>query len=249
MVWYSVRKKREREDVMENIYFFWWMKYNINSGDTLTPDYIKQIIEDFKDTIPDFNNMENTSKKASDLFDLIIQNLEHYRSSDNDLYLEEIRKITGQITPLLNDLYEGIEIFRKATPLKEEEFLFYEAEKLVNNSSLYTGLESLVSSGSVDNIDKDELYTYLDEVRDILYDLQDGELEDLFGSSDSTLSREKFTDLFQSVLDNLEESLEIFERGFAGKNYEDSLRGLEKLRTGLLNLKLLELIARKEGVK
>ncbi len=232
---------------MENIYFFWWLKYNINSRDDFTSDYIKKIIDDFRDDLPDFNKIETCSEKAAELFDLINENILDYETSDKDFCLKEIEEINERITPLLNELYGEIELFRRFTPLSEEDFLIYEAEKLARNSSLYRGLEGLVKDGFAGNEDK--LYEYLDELRDIIYDIQDGELEGMFSSSDGSVAMERFTDLFQSGIDNLEEALEIMERAVAKEDVTSGTEGLEKLRTGLSDFKIIELLAGKAGVK
>ncbi|MEQ8172214.1 MAG: hypothetical protein ABRQ38_25235 [Candidatus Eremiobacterota bacterium] len=232
---------------MENIYFFWWLKYHINGRSDFTSDYIKKIIDDFRDDLPDFDKIAICSEKAAELFDLINENILDYERSDKDFCLEEIEEINERITPLLNEIYEEIELFRRFTPLSEEDFLMYEAEKLAQSSSLYRGLEGLVKEGFTGN--EDELYGYLDELRDIIYDIQDGELEEIFTSSDRTAAMEGFTDLFQEGLDNLEEALEVMERAVANKDITSGTEGLEKLRTGLWDLKIIELICGKAGVK
>jgi len=232
---------------MENIYFFWWLKYHINGRSDITSDYIKKIIDDFRDDLPDFDKIAICSEKAAELFDLLNENILDYERSDKDFCLEEIEEINSQIIPILNEIYEEIELFRRFTPLSEEDFLMYEAEKLALSSSLYRGLEGLVKEGFTGN--EDELYGYLDELRDIIYDIQDGELEEIFTSSDRTAAMEGFTDLFQEGLDNLEEALEVIERAVAKEDITSGTKGLEKLRTGLLDLKIIELICGKAGVK
>ncbi|MEQ8225703.1 MAG: hypothetical protein ABRQ37_25550 [Candidatus Eremiobacterota bacterium] len=232
---------------MENIYFFWWLKYHINGRSDITSDYIKKIIDDFRDDLPDFDKIAICSEKAAELFDLINENILDYENSDEDSCLKEIEEINERITPLLNEIYEEIELFRRFTPLSEEDFLMYEAEKLALSSSLYRGLEGLVKEGFTGN--EDELYRYLDELRDIIYDIQDGELEEIFTSSYRTAAMEGFTDLFQEGIDNLEEALDVMERAVAKEDVTSGTKGLEKLRTGLWDLKIIELLSGKAGVK
>jgi hypothetical protein len=60
---------------------------------------------------------------------------------------------------------------------------------------------------------------------------------------------EGFTDLFQSGLDNLEEALDVMERAVAKEDVISGTEDLEKLRTGLSDLKIIELMCGKGCVK
>lgn len=240
---------------MEIPYFFWWLKYLVNSSKEETGflDSLPGVIKDFKNDVPDFNKIEDTSGEVDNLLNLIIQNLDNYAETEKDVYLQEIEKISNKITPVMNDVYYNeLEFFNRFTPIPEETFLMNEAGKRVDTSSLYMGLKGLACAFIEKTMEEDDLYTCLDELRNVIYDIQDGELAQLLDEADKNSSKlsssvQELSNLFETSISNLEEALEKIERFIQNKNMEEAREGLVKAYKGLVDLNIIKLIAESRG--
>ncbi|MEQ8192097.1 MAG: hypothetical protein ABRQ39_29305, partial [Candidatus Eremiobacterota bacterium] len=81
-----------------------------------TSDYIKKIIDDFRDDLPDFDKIKSCSEKAAELFDLINENIlvekfARLSGPARTVVLETIMKNPVVAQALKNSTIEGVASF------------------------------------------------------------------------------------------------------------------------------------------
>jgi len=231
-------------------HFFWWLKYNMNHEDNNTIiNSVSAVTEDFNKHIPDIDRFYDLLGEVKHLFNIMALNLEDYAAGGDDIYLQMIEKTNGQAAPLLNDIYKELEFFNYFTSLSEELFLEKEAARRVENSSLFIGLKHLINAIRQGTVPEEDLWDKLDDLRDTIYDIQEGELAKLIEEMEKKdLETDEFTDLFETGLLYMEEALEMIERAFQNKKPADAEKGLSKIWKGLVNLNILEMIIEAKGV-
>ncbi|MEQ8191164.1 MAG: hypothetical protein ABRQ39_24580 [Candidatus Eremiobacterota bacterium] len=228
--------------------FFYRLKYMRESfSDELIkkPEVIPQILRTMKKEISDFNNAENNLKKIKAGFDIILHHIISYEQTNDDKYLQEIQKICRHLACVSNDIYKEITFFERLTHAREKAFIRKEAVKRAENSSMFIGLAALVNAGKEGTMPEEELWEQMDMVRETIYDIQEGEPEDL---SDKTKHHIDIAGLFKSGLEELEGALDMIERAFQDKNNDDADHGLLKALDGLVKLKMVDVIGAIGGV-
>ena len=136
-------------------------------------------------------------------------------------------------------------------------FLEREADREVMSSPPLSELEDLLGRMEKDEIEEDELWDYLDVLRDAVYDIQDNELALMLKkesktyqtSPDNAIKLSPFIDVFERALNNLEDSLEMLERAFLKKDTGDGKMALLKAKDGLVNFKAIEIMSYMGGVE
>ncbi len=238
-------KKGKKNKDMENIFFFWWLKYTITSQEG---KHISDVIEDVKKDIPDFEELKSTVKETEKLYKLMEEYLDCYRKTGNNLYLQKIEKANQAANRYLTEAYKKLDFFNKFTPVAEEAFLEKEATKIVDSSGIFTGMKHVLNSYFKGTIEEDKVLDYLDGLRDIIYELQEEEVtqlsetkEELFNLQASTEAA-GFATLLKKALNNLEEGLELIEKSLRKNSFTDGEKGLLQTRRGLIEIKVIEML-------
>ncbi len=241
---------------MDYPYFFWWLTYLLNSTEEFNnetnSDTIIKLIRNYQEKIPDFSDTETSLMEIENHLDMIDEKLSLYEEEKDETYLEEIQEITDILAHVTNRVYyKDFEFFNKFLPVREEHFVEREAIRVVEHLPILTKLKDIVNSGY--NIPEDKLWDYLDELKDIIYDIQDGDLvemleEELNAPDENREKMSRLIDFFEGALDNLEDGLGIIERSSRDRNMESAEEGMKKIYEGLVDLKIIEILSVLRGV-
>ena len=238
---------KERSLFVDCPYFFWWLKYLLNSTEEFDTETIRELIRNYQEKIPDFSETETSLNEIENHLDMIEEKLSLYEEEKDETYLGEIQEITDILTHVTSRVYcNDFEFFNKFLPVTKENFVEREAIRVVEYLPLFTKLKDIINSGY--NISENELWDYLDELKDIIYDIQDGDLvemleEELNAPAENKEKMSLLIDFFEGALDNLEEGLGIIERSFRDRNMESAKDGMKKIHGGLVDLKIVEILS------
>lgn len=236
---------------MDYPYFFWWLTYLLNSTEEFNAETIRELIRNYQEKIPDFSETETSLNEIENHLDMIEEKLALYEEEKDEIYLDEIQEITDILTHVTGRVYHNdFEFFNKFLPVKEENFVEREALRVVEHLPLFTKLKDIINFGY--NIPEDELWDYLDELKDIIYDIQDGDLvemleEELNAPDEDKERMSRLIDFFEGALDNLEEGLGIIERSFRDRDMNSAGDGMKKIQGGLVDLKIVEILSALRG--
>jgi len=244
---------------MEIPYFFWWLEYVMNLSEKDAKIELLSVPEKFmnyRKEVPSFSGTEEVLNEIDLHFNLIGDYLDRYEETEDNTYLSEIQRVTGRMNDLTGDFYYGdLEFFLEFLPLKKEAFLEKQAEKEVVNSTPLKEIENMIDLLEKDEISEEEMWDYLDVLRDVIYDIQDSDLADLLeeesrsykNSQDETIELSPFIDIFETSVNNLEDSLEAMERAFQKKDLKEGRSVLKRVKKDLKKLKAIEIMSEMGG--
>ncbi len=244
---------------MEMPYFFWWLEYVMSLSEKDAKIELLSVPEKFmnyRKEVPSFSGTEEVLNEIDLHFNLIGDYLDRYEETGDNMYLSEIQRVTGRMNDLTEDFYYGdLEFFLEFLPLKKEDFLEKQSEKEVVNSTPLKEIENMIDLLEKDEISEEEIWDYLDVLRDVIYDIQDSDLADLLeeesrnykNSQDESIELSPFIDIFETTVNNLEDSLEAMERAFQKKDLKEGRSVLKRVKKDLKKLKAIEIMSEMGG--
>jgi hypothetical protein len=231
---------------MEHIYFIWWLKYIINSPDKdELLESLPEVIQDMKKDMPDFALLKELLKHGESLIRTIKEHLYIYEKTGDAHCINTIKKSGESFGLIMNEIYRNLEFYRKFTPIKEDIFLQEDASRSVISSSVFKTLEYMIT----EDRDKEKILDCLDKLRDMIFELQEheeGNLADLLDDKDIppdiVKSLHKINFIFNKGINNIEEGLNTIEKSLQKEDMDNTGTGLEKIREGLAEIKIIEML-------